>query len=55
MTETALFRIVVAFLIFAVAWIAIGVIPLPKDAPPIKWVFYVLAALGLILYLWQYT
>jgi hypothetical protein len=55
MTETAAFRIAVAVLIFAVAWITIGVVPLPKDAPPIKWVFYVLAAVVLVFYLLQYT
>jgi hypothetical protein len=53
--ETDTFRIAVAALIFAVIWIAIGVIQPPKNAPQIKWLFYVLAAVVFVFYLLQYT
>jgi heme A synthase len=55
MTEAAIFSIVIAVLIFVVVCWLISILPLPANAPPIKWVLYVLAGVIFILYLLRYV
>lgn len=55
LSQSVVVSIVIALLIFVIVVWAIGVIPLPDNSPPIKWVLYVLAAVVLIFYLLRYV
>ncbi len=54
MAESTIIAIVIAFLIFAVAVWAIGVLPMPAGGFPLKSILYVIAAVLLIVYLLRF-
>jgi predicted membrane metal-binding protein len=54
-SQGTVFSILIALLIFVIAIWAIGLLPLPANAPPIKWVLYVIAAVILVFYLLRYV